>query len=387
MKKLLAVLLAVVMLFSVATICSSAEGTAKVTIVTNKGSAVDAGIITYFTVKFANFGEIKGADVIITANNDIVLDDINVTGFPQASEGKNYTKKTEAGVTTVRFIDLTNGANGKITFKVTVPEPADKTVVLEDPVINVVGKYAQNGTTLFNVDAPADGIFELTKVIAATVNIDETAAGQEVAVDFDETKKFVPQGAVYVNNGNDTYSFAEKQTDGTFKATATGTYEYKAYDLPANDIATFGVSDDPEDNTKLRFGNYSALNANATEHGTLIFEGNWLALKNLYIQNGYTVQEFVRAIYDAVTTKLANNPNATHVTYKIGEDKINVYRFKQTKYMWKDDANGILEYAIRLRNVQAGKTYTGVAFSVANDANKTVTIANDVKYVTTPKAN
>ena len=380
MKKLLAVLLAVVMLFSVATICSSAEETAKVTIVTNKGSAVNADVSTYFTVKFANFGEIQGADVTITADQNITLEDINVTGFPAANEGNNYSKTTVDGVTTVRFVDLTNGASGKITFKATVPSPAPA----EDPIIKVVGKYAQNSTTLFEVAAPADGIFELTKVIAAT-KTGETAAGQEVAVDFDGTKKFVPQGAVYVNNGNDTYSFAEKQTNGTFKATAAGNYEYKVYDIPANKIATFGVSDDPEDKTKLRFGNYSALNAADVEHGTLVFEGNWLALKNLYIQNGFTVQELVKAFYEAVTAKLAANPSATHVTYTVGSDKINVYRFKQTRYMWKDDTNGILEYAIRLRNVQEKTTYTGVAFSVANDG--TVTMANDVKYITRPAAN
>ncbi len=379
MKKLLAVLLAVVMLFSVATICSSAAETPKVTIVTNQGSPVDAGVPTYLTVKFTNFGEIQGADVIITADKNIKLEDIVVTGFPSASKDNNYTQETDGEVTTIHFVDLTKGANGKITFKATVPEPADDTVVLENPVIKVEGKYAKDGTTLFDVEAPLDGTFELTKKIAAS-EPQEIAAGAEVNVEFDPAKKFVPQGAVYIDNGDDTYTFATKQADGSFLATDAGDYVYKAYDIPSNKITTFGASNDPDDPSRLRFGSYSALNDKAEEHGTLVFEGNWLALKNLYIQNGYSVKDFVEAIYSDVTEKLAANENANHVSYKVGEDRINVYRFKQTKYMWKDEANGVLEYAIRLSNVKENTKYTGIAFSIAKDTGA-VTIAENVKTV------
>ena len=373
MKKLLAIILTVVMLFGVVAISTSADTAApKVTIVTNEGSAVAKGVPTYFTVKFENFSEIKGIDVTITADQNIELGEVTTTGFPEAEADVNFTEENEGAEHTIRFVDLTAGKNGSIIFAAKVPEDA---VTTGDPSITVAGKYAKDGKTLFEVEAPAAGTFELTKVI-------ETSAPQQTAQDQTvnvvvEPKKFVPQGSVYVKNGN-TYTFAEKQADGTFKATDAGDYVYQSFDIPENGITTFGASDDPQDNTRLRFGSYSNLNNNAKEHGTLVFEGEWLVLKNYYIQKGYTVQQFVKALYNDVTAKLAANPDADFVYYKVNGETINVYRFKQQNYMWK--GGEVLEYAIRLNGVKTDKTYTGVAYSISS--NDVVTLSEDVKSVT-----
>ncbi len=381
MKKILAIFLTVVLLFSVGAFSSSAEGetTAKVTIITNEGSAVDKGTTTYFTVRFDNFSAIKGIDVTITADQNIKLGDVITSGFPNdASKDNNYIEENEGTKHTIRFVDLTAGKDGKITFEAVVPEDATTT---GDPSITVKGEYAKSGKDLFVVEAPAAGTFELTKEIPVSAE-QQTAENEKVNVDINNTK-FVPQGAVYIKNSNNTYTFAEKQSDGTFKATDAGNYVYQSYDVPENGITTFGASDDPEDNTKLRFGSYSNLNANAETHGTLVFEGDWLALKNYYIQNGYTVEQFVKALYEDVTAKLAANKNATYVYYTLGEKEINVYRFVQKNYMWK--SGNVLEYAIRLSGILSETTYAGIAFSIANDDSKTVTISKDVKSVTTEK--
>ena len=366
MKKLLAIFLTVVMLLGVVAISTSAEtATPKVTIVTNEGSAVAKGVTTYFTVKFDNFSEIKGIDVTITADQNIELGKITTTGFPSADKDVNYTEENEGAEHTIRFVDLTAGKDGKIIFEATVPENAATT---GDPSITVTGKYAKDGKTLFEVAAPAAGTFELVKEIVTT----PVETEQPVTA---PAGKFIPYGSVYTGS-SDNATFVEKNADGTFTAPAGAVYQ--SFDIPANGITTFGASKDTEYADKLRFGSYSNLNDGAREHGTLVFEGDWLTLKNYYIQKGYTVQQFVKALYDDVTAKLAANPNAKFVYYNLGNgEKINVYRFVQKNYMWK--GGSVLEYSIRLNGVKDNTTYTGIAYSIAG--NNTVTLSEDVKSV------
>ena len=377
MKKLLAVLLAVAMLFSVCAFSTSAEETPKVTIVTNQGSPVAKGTTTYFTVRFDNFSVIKGMDVTITADQNIELGAVTTSGFPTASEGNNYTESNEGAVHTIHFVDLTGGENGMIKFAAYVPTDA---VTTADPAIKVTGTYADSGTTLFEVAAPANGTFELTKEIAETdISATETTANNSITVDVNTDEKFIPQGAVYIKNADGTYTYAKKQGANTFLATETGKYVYKSFDKPENKITTFGVSKYTDDDSRIRFGNYSELNTVGTVHGTLVFEGDWLELKNYYIQNGYTVQQFINAIYEDVTKKLlVDNKDAKFVYYKVNGKQINVYRFEQKNYMWKSDSD--LEYAVRLNGAQTNTVYTGVAFSVSSDGS-TVTISENVKSV------
>lgn len=367
MKKLLAIILTVVMLFGVVAISTSADTAApKVTIVTNEGSAVAKGVPTYFTVKFENFSEIKGIDVTITADQNIELGEVTTTGFPKAEADVNFTEENEGAEHTIRFVDLTAGEDGKITFKAWVPTDAATT---GDPSITVAGKYAKDGKTLFEVEAPAAGTFELVKEIEVSEPVQTETTIKAPA------NKFIPVGGVYTGTGNNV-EYVEKNEDGSFTAPAGAVYQ--SFDVPTNGITTFGASDDPQDNTRLRFGSYSNLNNNAKEHGTLVFEGEWLVLKNYYIQKGYTVQQFVKALYNDVTAKLAANPDADFVYYKVNGETINVYRFKQQNYMWK--GGEVLEYAIRLNGVKTDKTYTGVAYSISS--NDVVTLSEDVKSVT-----
>mgnify|MGYP003306487670 CR=1 FL=1 len=375
MKKTLAIILTLVMIFGIVAFNTSAEETAAeptVTIVTNKGSAVDEGTETYFTVRFDNFSEIKGIDVEITADKAITLSTVESSGFKSAAgENVNYTQSNNGDVHTIRFVDLLTQGNARIIFGASVDVDT-----ITDPVINITGKYALDGKTFFKEDLPASGTFEIKRGIAST---DVQGATEETPKTITpESNKFIPQGSVYKKISENEYVFADKNTNGEFIITEEG-YQYDSFDIPENKITTFGASDGLTADTSLKFGSYSELNKAGTTHGTLVFEGEWLELKNYYIKNGYTVKQFVAALYKDVAAKLDANPSASFVYYKVNGKNINVYRFKQKNYMWKDDTNGILEYAIRLHGIKENTTYTGVAFSAAYDG--TVVISENVKSV------
>ena len=378
MKKTLAIVLTLVMIFGIVAFNTSAEETTAkptVTIVTNKGSAVAEGTETYFTVRFDNFSEIKGIDVEITAGAPIILGEVASSGFKgdeTTANGVNYTETNNK----IRFVDLLTQENARITFAAKI---AKDTTPETDPVIKITGKYALDGKTFFNEELPASGTFEIKREVAEEdkPKADNVTADAPIAI-TPSAGTFIPQGAVYVKDGN-TYTFAKKESDGTFTAPTEGAYTYQSYTIPTNGITTFGASDDTTYPDRLRFGNYTKINSNSIENGTLVFVGEWLTLKNYYIKKGYTVEQFVNAIYKDVTAKLANNKNATHVFYEIGGKRTEVYRFVQKNYMWKSNDNSVLEYAIRLQGIQPDKTYAAVAYSIAND--KTVTISQDVKSV------
>ena len=365
---------------------SAEETTAKptVTIVTNKGSAVAEGTETYFTVKFDNFSKIKGIDVKITADEAITLGEVVSYGFKGDDEtdiNVNYTEtNTEGKPHVIRFVDLLTQGSARITFAAYIAEGKTPQT---DPKINLTGKYADSGKTFLDVDAPAAGTFEIKREVAEEdkPKAENVAADAPIAI-TPSAGTFIPQGAVYVKDGN-TYTFAKKESDGTFTAPTEGAYTYQSYTIPTNGITTFGASDDTTYPNRLRFGNYTKINSNSIENGTLVFVGEWLTLKNYYIKKGYTVEQFVNAIYKDVTAKLAANKNATHVFCDIGGKKTEVYRFVQKNYMWKSTDNSVLEYTIRLQGIQPDTTYAAVAYSIAND--KTVTISQDVKSVTVPQ--
>jgi len=377
MKKTLAIVLTLVMIFGIVAFNTSAEETAKptVTIVTNKGSAVAEGTETYFTVRFDNFSEIKGIDVEITAGAPIILGEVASSGFKgdeTTANGVNYTETNNK----IRFVDLLTQKNARITFAAKIAKGATTET---DPVIEITGEYALDGKTFFKEKLPASGTFEIKREVAEEdkPKADNVTADAPIAI-TPSAGTFIPQGAVYVKDGN-TYTFAKKESDGTFTAPTEGAYTYQSYTIPTNGITTFGASDDTTYPDRLRFGNYTKINSNSIENGTLVFVGEWLTLKNYYIKKGYTVEQFENAIYKDVTAKLAANKNATHVFYDIGDKRTEVYRFVQKNYMWKSKDNSVLEYTIRLQGIQPDKTYAAVAYSIAND--KTVTISQDVKSV------
>ncbi len=375
MKKILTILLTVIMLLGVIAVNTSAEATEpSVTIVTNEGSAVDKDDSIYITVKFNDFESIAGMDVIVTSDTKGVLETVEeVTGFDiTAQKDKNYTVNKDGDK--IRFVDLTGGVDGKIVIKAKAPE--------KTAAITVSGKYAENGKELFKENLTVNKNLEVKAEVKENPLTNATSNPVTITPN---SGKFVPYGAVYKYEDGK-YTFADKKSASTFeiKKGNVTEYSYKEFDLPDADtgITTYGVSEDPTRAGNLRFGSYSATGA--SNHGTMVFEGNWLELKNYYIKNGLTVQECVEAIYESASSLLETNKDKKFVYYTIPTtgEQINVYLFPQNNYMWKD--GNVLEFAVRLSGIKENTQYAAVAYSVNGN---TVKISDTVKSKTITTSN
>ncbi len=379
MKKILAIILSIAMLFGVLAINTFAADTEpKVTLITNEGSPVQPNDSTYLTVRFDNFSSIKGMDVTISADG-ATLGAITTsgTGFPTLKENTNYTITNNETKHEIRIVDLSSFNSGKITFEVIAPATSAQ--------ITVEGKYADSGKTLFNITTEP-GTFEVY------------AEPEEVEVEFENgsatvtqetagANKFIPHGAVYkYDSETDKYTYAQKDENGNFNI--TNDYTVNSFDIPANGITTFGASDFGKNTETVRFGSYSQNNDGTKTHGTMVFEGNWLALKNYYIKYGYSVQDLVNMIYQDFETTLNSevNKGKTFVSYTLGNETINVYKFEQSRYIWKNNS-GILEYGLQITNVKGGITYTAVAYSHDINDKSNAVVSAEVKSITKSAAN
>ena len=208
--------------------------------------------------------------------------------------------------------------------------------------------------------------------------------------------KFIPRGSVFKKVG-DNYILAPKNDDGSFTVNSAD-YVFNSFDLPSEEIGitTFGASDFGQDTTTVRFGSYSLKNDGNTSHGTMVFEGNWLLLMNYYIKHGYSVQDLVNMIYQDFETTLNSegNKGKTFVYYNVpkedgnGTEKINVYKFEQSRYFWKNETDKILEYGLQITNVQQKTTYAAVAYShKTGNKLEDATVSAEVKSITKSAAN
>ena len=383
MKKILAIILSIAMLFGVLAINTFAADTEpKVTLITNEGSPVQQGDSTYLTVRFDNFSSIKGMDVTITADG-AELGKVYITGFKNFSlkENENFTEvnDNEKNIHTIRIVDLMGEDNtGKIAFQVKAPAKSAQ--------ITVKGKYADSGKTLFSITTEP-GTFEVyAEPEKVKVEIPQGETTAQITQNTAGVNKFIPQGSVF-KEVDGTYIQAQKDKDGNFNV-GEG-YVFNSFDIPANGITTFGASNLVKNTRTVRFGSYSQKNDGTKTHGTMVFEGNWLLLKNYYIKLGYSVEQLVNMIYQNFdeTLNLSNNSGKEFVFYKVpkedgtGYETINVYKFTQQKYIWKNDS-GVLEYGLQINNVADNQTYTAVAYSHNNDDKSIATVSAEVKSIT-----
>ncbi len=371
MKKLLAIILSIAMLFSVLAINTFAADeveteTATVEIITNTGSAVKEDTEIYFAVKFNNFSEIKGMDVVITGTNiDFEHDNHDVL-----YNGETLKKGTDykAENNTIHVVCLTNGATGILAIKAIAGA--------DNASLSLSGTYAKNGEELFeNVDSTkAVG----TIVVAQKVDYTTITETQTITA---PSGKFIPNGAVLDKNGK----FIYKNAQGVFAVEKDA--QYASYDIPQNGITTFGASDSLED-PAIKFGSYSELNTATAKHGTMVFEGEYVYFKNYYIKKGWTVEKFVKAFYDAYDNAKTDNADYIYfiITDKNGiEHQLNVYKFDQKNHMFKNGK--VLEYTIRLsapKDQKLSGTYAAVAYSIdeaRGDENKII-LSQEVKSVT-----
>ena len=413
MKKILAIILTVAMLLGVVVFNSSADTTEDdtrlpiATLVTNDGSPLDKdGLVTQngskfiFTLRFDYFIPIRGIDVTIEAG-DALITDVKTYNLPSAVLGdkefdENYVYKRDNHA--LRFVDI--NITGKSRIVCNIDSPSATTTV------TATGKYADTGETLFKITTAPQN-YEMLEP-----NDTKEATSDTINQSNAKDGYFIPYGAVYKNG-----EFAPKNTDGSF-SNVNG-YNYIQFKLPKevknkhnhtiNQLTPFGAATEidpkPETDNKFltnsagswRFGSYSeyddltetedSTETTKMQHGTMMFVGDWLSLKEYYVKQGNTVQQFVKAIYEEMTRlekseQLGINYVDTftyhHVSYKVpdrntGEDTwIDVYKYPRKHYIWRDfgakyDGDkiteyGKLEYAIRLHNMQPNRTYTAVAY-------------------------
>ena len=434
MKKILAIILTVAMLLGVVVFNSSADtiqqdtALPSATLVTNEGSPLDLnGDVTQngskfiFTLRFDYFIPIRGIDVTIDAG-EATITNVESFNLPTAVLGdtefdENYVYKRDNHA--IRFVDINITGKSRIVCSVDSPNAT--------AIVKVEGKYADTGETLFKIQTKSQNyeMLEENKEINSTSDVLNQPNENE--------GYFIPYGAVYTGSGNN-ITFAEKSTNGSFAD--VNNYNYLKFKLPKevkdmennviNKLTPFGAAKqlDPKpvtDNPALtnsagswRFGSYSTyddLTDTETEtgvtnmhHGTMMFVGDWLSLKEYYIKQGNSVQQFVKAIYEEMTN-LENNKQLDinevdkftthHVSYRVPNRKyseatketeeqyvwIDVYKYPRKHYIWRD-FEGKLEYAIRLHNMQPDRTYTAVAYCLKDgDEPKNAQISHNVKSI------
>ena len=459
MKKILAVILTIVMLLGIAVFNTSADtpltNTAMptATLVTNEGSPLDVGTALdngnfltqdgrkfYFTLRFDNFIPIQGIDIRITVNEPSgimplssdegvsqqseqstdVITSVETFNLPSAVLGvdefdENYV--FEGGNhNAIHFVDINITSKSRIVIGLNSPSAST--------TVTAVGTYADTGETLFKIittDKNYD-IVEPRKIM-------NVANGQAEP----DTGYFIPYGGVYTDVDK---TFSTKDKNGNFTNIPEGS-KFVQFKLPKeilddnkiqiNKLTPFGASTQMDSDENIttgplagskgawKFGSYSeyddVTDSNPTtkmHHGTMMFVGDWLSLKEYYIKQGNTVQQFVKAIYEDITA-LENNPNNTdfgkneaddfsktfHVSYQIPNRRyseatketepeyvwIDVYKLPRKHYIWRDN-DGKLEYAIRFHNMQPSRTYTAVAYCLENEKSfQNAHISHNVKSI------
>ncbi len=364
MKKALAILLTLAMLFTVVSAnVFAAENLPTIEIVSQEVEE-DAGTAT-IAVKLTNFTTVAGMDLIVVSDSENVKftavktsDLIQEGDYKVADDGSN-----------VHIVDLTGDVvDATIELVVVVTGPAK---------ITATAQLAKDGKTLLDAETEFDivdgeiTIAETETIIPGEVKDEDIAGaeGGEVTITANEGY-FIPYGSVYTKNANGSYNYFQKEDNGTFVVKEA--VQYNMFEIPKSGFRTFGISDAAlkSGTEAIMFGNYSNALNTASEHGTLLFAGQWTEYLEYYKGKGFTEAELVKAIYDRYNSVNDGTYDAVTMWANNKTISIDVYKKVQTNWMWKDKTNGILEYALRVSQMNNGDEYTAVAYRVENDAVK-----------------
>ncbi len=357
MKKTLALLLCLAMLFTALSVNVFAAETPAISVITHESSETGE---TTFAVELANFDSLKGFDLVVTATGGIEIVSASAVGTKTAlAANENYTISDDKK--TLHVVELTTATAGAI---ITV-----KANVTDDATIAVTAsKLAKSGTELYATSTYEVKAGEVAAYVAPTT---ATQNDGTVAVPTDGT--FVPYGAVFTGEATDP-SFVAKNDDGTFTVAAEGT-TVKTFKKPIGNFGTFGISDSLNGTAK-QFGNYAENYNSANKYGTLIIVGDWATFRDYYLANSaYSDSELTAKIYNAYRNAIEGYD---FVKFTAGTTEIKVYDVAQFNWMWKSES--ILEYAVRVSGLAEGETYSAVAYCV--DTNNAVTMAKDIKSFT-----
>lgn len=382
MKKTLALLLCLAMLFTALTVNVFADENPTVTIVT---SSVSEKGETSFAINLAGFESLKGVDMTVTATAGIEMLSASALNFKDSNGNiieivKDTDYVISADGRTLHIVGLQKDVKGDV---ITVDA-----IVTADATIAVKVDLAKSGTELYDeitvkdakiaaYTAPTDVDVEAVLGGNETATLQQSAAGEGY---------FIPYGSVY--NGEPVKAnYVPKDENGNFVVSA-GTV-VKKFAVPENGITTFGASDSTvKDLPAKQFGTFAKDYAPDTKtYGTLVIMGDWAGFKGWYLSNkAYSDAVIIEKLYAAFETA---NPldegerRYDYVTFEAGTSTIKVYNVAQKKYMWKSEADGILEYAVRVYGLENNTAYTAVAYNASKENPATdVIISKEIKTET-----
>lgn len=346
MKKALALLLSFAMLFTVLTVNVFAATTPTIAITDVTVAADEDATIT---LKLSDFSEVKGMDLTVTATAGIKFTAVD---SELVAEG-NYTLADQK----LHIVDLTDVTTA--TIVITAEVTADGTV-------SVTADLAKSGTALFEA-----GEVSIDSEGTVTIKSVETSGTATGTVETPTTLKnedegyFIPYGAVYVKNGDGSYTYVKKNSDGGF--TITEDVKWNKFEIPAGGFGTFAYSTslNAVTTSAVQFATYSNKLGTASEHGTMLIAGDWAEFKEKYPTR--TEAELIAQLSKVYDNNIGTN-DYVNVTFNSKAHAIEVRKVKQTNYMWQDKNNGILEYALRVNGLEANDDYVAVGYYISNSA-------------------
>jgi hypothetical protein len=357
MKKTLALLLCLAMLFTALSVNVFAAEEPAVTIVTH-GTAVSGE--TDFAINLNGFESLKGYDLVIEAGAGLELVSASaLNAKTELTEDVNYTIVDNK----LHIVELTKALTGDI---ITVSAKFAEGATAPAEVKVTACDLAKSGTELYAAATIAPAT--IAPYVAPKKEVVEEAkeVAQPAGTDY-----FIPYGSVYAGD-----KYVAKDENGKFNVEA-GT-NVDTFKVPANGFGTFGVSDSAvAAKPAKQFGNVDMNYSAAKKYGTLIIVGAWADFRDYYLSNkAYSDTALIEKIYAAYNTA---NPEGKYdfVSFKAGDASIKVYNVAQKNWMWKSAT--ALEYAVRVYGLVDGAEYAAAAYNVENSA---VTFAKEIKAVT-----
>lgn len=354
MKKTLALLLCLAMLFTALSVNVFAAATPSVTVVTHEATASGE---TEFAINLAGFDSLKGFDLVVTADEGVEFKSAAAKGVTLEA-GKNYVISEDKHE--LHIVELSKDVAGDI-----ITVTAD-VVAADAHTIKVTAcDLAKSGTELY-----ATTEYTITNGEVAPYVAPKTEEKNEYVAP--EAGYFIPYGSVYTGTP-DAPAYVEKNEDGTFAI--TGATNVTTFKIPEGGFGTFGISDSTvAAKPAKQFGNVATNYNAAKNYGSLVIVGEWEAFKSYYLSNkAYSDATLIEKIYAAYNIAIEDND---YVVFEAGDARIKVYNVAQKNYMWKSAT--ALEYAVRVFGLEDGAEYAVVAYN-ADDAG--VEFAKEIKAV------
>ena len=372
MKKTLALILCLAMLFTALSVNVFAETKPSVEVITHSASAKNE---VDFAIKLANFTSLKGFDLVIEADAGVTFTGVSALNTKNPlNVNENYTIKDNV----LHIVELTTIDTGDI---ITVTATLNSTA--SDHTITVTAcELAKNGDALYIADT------EYTFKKEGTITSYVAPKTPEVVTEYKTPDEgyFIPYGSAYKGDASNP-DYVPKEQDGTFKI--SGDTTVTQFKIPADGFGTYGVSDSLKENAK-QFGNYVETVVSNKDYGSIVIAGDWEIFRDWYLSNkGYSDADLVKILYNRYLEKKGQNDTRDYIPFglTIGEKTyvIKVFNVKQYNYLWKNadslEAATSLEYGVRVKGLQSGSDYATIAYYAdKNDASNAV-FAKEIRTV------